>query len=115
MNPDARTETVFAMWMEGWGDLPGHLVVISGPSGSGKSTLVRRVLERPEVRAVKSISATTRKPRPGEQHGVNYFFVSNDEFLEHARIRRAFSNSPSLPGTSTGPRSSRSSRACVRG
>ena len=38
------------MWVEGWGDLPGRLIVVSGPSGSGKSTLVRRLLERPEVR-----------------------------------------------------------------
>lgn len=68
------------MWLEGWGDLPGHLVVISGPSGSGKSTLVRRVLDRPEVGAVLSVSATTRQPRPGEVEGQNYFFVSTEEF-----------------------------------
>ncbi|MDB5350045.1 MAG: guanylate kinase [Planctomycetota bacterium] len=69
------------MWMEGWGDLPGHLVVISGPSGSGKSTLVRRILESNDIHATLSVSATTRAPRPGEEHGKNYFFVGHDEFL----------------------------------
>lgn len=68
------------MWMEGWGDLPGHLVVISGPSGSGKSTLVRRILERPEIRAVLSVSATTRPPRPGEVAGRDYNFLTAAEF-----------------------------------
>lgn len=68
------------MWIEGWGDLPGHLVVISGPSGSGKSTLVQRLLKRPEVAATLSVSATTRSPRPGEQHGVDYYFVNMDDF-----------------------------------
>jgi len=68
------------MWLEGWGNLPGHLVVISGPSGSGKSTLVRRILERTEIAATLSVSATTREPRPGEQEGINYFFVSLEEF-----------------------------------
>ena len=68
------------MWLEGWGELPGHLVIISGPSGSGKSTLVRRVLDRADVRATLSVSATTRSPRPGEVHGENYFFVTKEEF-----------------------------------
>ena len=68
------------MWIEGYGDLPGHLVVISGPSGSGKSTLVRRILERPEIDASLSVSATTRQPRPGEVHGVHYYFVDEPSF-----------------------------------
>ena len=68
--------------MDDWGELPGRLVVVSGPSGSGKSTLVRTVLERPEVRAVLSISATTRAPRPGEAHGREYLFLSRESFEE---------------------------------
>jgi guanylate kinase len=52
--------------------------VLSGPSGVGKSTVVAHMRkEHPEVWL--SVSATTRKPRPGEQHGVHYFFVSDDE------------------------------------
>src|SRR4051812_48036717 len=81
-----------SMWIEGKGDLPGRLIIISGPSGSGKTTLVRRLLRHPELNARLSISTTTRAPRPGESEGVNYNFtdeqsfdamVENREFLEH--------------------------------
>jgi guanylate kinase len=53
--------------------------VITGPSGVGKGTLIRGLLERvPELEL--SVSATTRAPRPGEQDGVDYHFLSPDEF-----------------------------------
>jgi len=53
--------------------------VLSGPSGVGKSTVVSYLrLHHPEVWL--SVSATTRSPRPGESHGVEYFFVTDDEF-----------------------------------
>ncbi|KEG43311.1 guanylate kinase [Streptomyces griseorubens] len=52
--------------------------MLSGPSGVGKSTVVAHMRkEHPEVWL--SVSATTRKPRPGEQHGVHYFFVTDEE------------------------------------
>lgn len=55
--------------------------VITGPSGVGKGTLIRSLMERvPELEL--SVSATTRQPRPGEAHGVHYFFLSDDEFDE---------------------------------
>ena len=67
--------------------------VITGPSGVGKGTLIRTLLERvPELEL--SVSATTRRPRPGEAHQVDYHFLSDDEFerrvqagdfVEHAR------------------------------
>lgn len=57
----------------------GKLVVVAGPTAVGKGTVVARIRElHPEVRF--SVSATTRDPRPGEVHGVHYFFVTNDEF-----------------------------------
>lgn len=57
----------------------GSLVVISGPSGVGKGTVVKRLLqELPDL--YLSISVTTRPPRPGEKHGVDYFFISEEEF-----------------------------------
>ncbi len=58
----------------------GRLVVISGPSGAGKSTVVRQLLADCPLPLALSVSATTRKPRPGEVEGVNYFFLSQEEF-----------------------------------
>ncbi|MFI0774188.1 guanylate kinase [Streptomyces sp. NPDC021212] len=56
-----------------------RLTVLSGPSGVGKSTVVAHMRKaHPEVWL--SVSATTRKPRPGERHGVQYFFVDDGEF-----------------------------------
>ncbi|WP_127358057.1 guanylate kinase [Actinacidiphila soli] len=56
-----------------------RLTVLSGPSGVGKSTVVAHMRKvHPEVWL--SVSATTRKPRPGEKHGVQYYFVDDDEF-----------------------------------
>ena len=61
----------------------GKLIVISGPSGAGKSTVVLKALEgRNDI--CFSVSATTRKPRPGEVDGKEYFFVDLDKFREHA-------------------------------
>jgi guanylate kinase len=58
----------------------GYLVVISAPSGGGKTTVIRRLLENREPDFAYSVSATTRPPRPGEQHGRDYYFLSPDEF-----------------------------------
>jgi guanylate kinase len=60
-------------------DQPGQLIVFSGPSGAGKTTVLRQVLSRcPWI--VASVSATTRAPRPNEIDGVNYYFLSPEEF-----------------------------------
>lgn len=61
----------------------GNLFVISGPSGVGKGTLVKEVLPLFQNLTL-SVSMTTRSPRPGEIHGVNYFFVSRDEFVSQS-------------------------------
>lgn len=58
----------------------GKILVISGPSGVGKGTVVKELLENSNEFAL-SISATTRKPREGEVNGVNYFFLTKEEFL----------------------------------
>ncbi|MFF2008936.1 guanylate kinase [Streptomyces sp. NPDC058195] len=60
-------------------DVRPRLTVLSGPSGVGKSTVVAHMRKvHPEVWL--SVSATTRKPRPGESDGVHYFFVDDEEF-----------------------------------
>jgi len=70
----------------------GKLVVISGPSGTGKGTVIKKLLKRRPDLAF-SVSATTRNPRPGETHGIEYLFIpkadfekmiEKDEFLEYA-------------------------------
>ena len=83
----------------------GKLFVISAPSGAGKTTMLKRVMaDTPGL--VFSISHTTRAPRPGERHGVDYYFVSREEFLamvqresflEYAEVHG------NLYGTSTEP------------
>lgn len=58
----------------------GILLVVSGPSGSGKTTLCHRLTSESGGRVSYSISCTTRAPRPGEQNGVDYHFLTTDEF-----------------------------------
>lgn len=80
----------------------GILLVLSGPSGAGKGTICQELLRRyPELNY--SISATTRAARVGEKHGVNYWFVSreefenmikNDELLEWAEVYGNFYGTP---------------------
>ncbi len=61
----------------------GILIVVSAPSGCGKDTVISRVLEKLGDDASLSVSMTTRAMRPGEAEGVNYFYVTVDEFKEH--------------------------------
>ncbi|KAL8618008.1 hypothetical protein ACOMHN_040232 [Nucella lapillus] len=70
-------------------------VVISGPSGGGKSTLLTRLFQEFPDCFSFSVSHTTRKPRPGEEHGKDYYFVTREDFqqlidnsgfLEHAQF-----------------------------
>jgi guanylate kinase len=74
----------------------GHrVVVLSGPSGSGKTTIVNRLIAESPVKLQKSVSATTRKPRPQEVEGEDYYFLADadfreklaqDLFIEHAEV-----------------------------
>ena len=61
-------------------DRKGEIIAISAPSGTGKTTIIKNILMKyPEI--VFSISATTRPKRPGEKNGIEYYFVSETEFL----------------------------------
>lgn len=56
------------------------LIVLSGPSGVGKGTVRKALFEEPDVDFEYSTSMTTRQPRPGEKNGVDYYFVSKEQF-----------------------------------
>jgi len=64
-------------------------VILSGPSGSGKSTVTKRLLAMPDLPLRLSVSATTRKPRPGESDGVHYWFWTRERFEEELK-QKAF-------------------------
>ena len=83
----------------------GLLIILSSPSGAGKTTLARRLMGWDETLRF-SVSATTRAPRPGEEDGVHYHFVSearfkkmvaDGEMLEHAHVFGHFYGSPLEP------------------
>jgi len=83
----------------------GIMLVLSSPSGAGKTTLARRLLAC-ESGIEMSVSVTTRKPRPGEEEGKDYYFVSESEFrrmrdagelLEWARVFDNYYGTPRLP------------------
>lgn len=61
---------------------PGKLVIISGPSGAGKSTVLKQVLAKCPLPLEFSVSATTRTPRPGETDGIEYHFLSKEDFAQ---------------------------------
>lgn len=60
----------------------GKLIVISAPSGCGKSTIIKQIIDDERLSLGFSISATSRKPREGEQNGVHYYFISDEEFVQ---------------------------------
>ncbi len=81
------------------------MLVLSSPSGAGKSTISRAILAEDQDLAM-SVSATTRPPRPGEQHGKDYYFIKVDEyhrmvaqgeFLEHAQVFDNYYGTPRPP------------------
>jgi guanylate kinase len=83
----------------------GLMLVLSSPSGAGKTTLSRRLLES-DGEITMSVSATTRKPRPGEQDGKDYHFLTTEdfgvmrnkgEFLEHAKVFDNYYGTPKGP------------------
>lgn len=62
--------------------MAGKLIIISAPSGCGKSTIIGDIMDRGQLDLQFSVSATNRKPRPGEVDGVSYHFLSDEEFKD---------------------------------
>ena len=63
--------------------MEGKLIILAAPSGSGKSTIVKYLMENEDLNLHFSISATSRAPRGTEKNGVEYFFMTPDEFRSH--------------------------------
>ena len=61
--------------------MSGKLIIFSAPSGAGKTTIVRRLLEKHSDKIAFSISASARQPRGAEVNGVDYYFISKEDFL----------------------------------
>lgn len=83
----------------------GLLLVISAPSGGGKGTILKELFKG-DPNLVMSVSATTRSPRPGEEHGTHYYFtdkpsfekmIENGEMLEHAEYCGNYYGTPAAP------------------
>lgn len=63
----------------------GKIIILSAPSGAGKSTIIRELTKRDDLNLGFSISATSRLPRGEERHGVEYYFLDEEEFRRRAR------------------------------
>ncbi len=62
--------------------MAGKIIIISAPSGCGKSTIISAIMSKGDLDLQFSVSATSRKPRQGEVHGIHYYFLSENEFRE---------------------------------
>ncbi len=60
----------------------GKIIVLSAPSGTGKSSIIRKLMDYPKLNLGFSVSATCRKPRGEEKHGVDYYFITHEEFMK---------------------------------
>ena len=88
-------------------------VIMSSPSGVGKTTIARMLLER-RSDVGYSVSCTTRQPRPGEENGRDYFFWTQDQFIE-ARARNEFAESADVHGRMYGTLRSEVDRVLSQG
>ena len=75
--------------------IKGKLIIFAAPSGAGKSSLIKKIVQSSDGKIELSVSVTTRSPREGEEHGRDYFFVTDEEFnalkidnafIEHATV-----------------------------
>ena len=96
-------------------DMAGKIIIISAPSGCGKSTIINAILAQGDVDMQFSVSATNRQPREGEKHGVNYFFLSDDEFKTAIEQDAFVEHEEVYPGRFYGTLKSEVERICNSG
>lgn len=80
----------------------GKIIVLSAPSGTGKSSIIQKLLEYPDLNLGFSVSATSRAPRGTEQHGMEYYFISHEEFKRRADAGEFVEWEEVYPGTCYG-------------
>ncbi|MDE5744206.1 MAG: guanylate kinase [Paramuribaculum sp.] len=93
----------------------GKIIIISAPSGCGKSTIINELLRRGEIDLAFSVSATSRPPREGEKHGVNYYFLTEDEFRKAIADGEFVEYEEVYPGRFYGTLRSEVERKCAEG
>ncbi len=80
----------------------GKIIVLSAPSGTGKSSIIHELMKFPELNLGFSISATSRAPRGEEKHGVEYYFITHEEFMKRAEAGDFVEWEEVYPGTCYG-------------
>ena len=95
--------------------MAGKIIIISAPSGCGKSTIINAILAEGKIDMQFSVSATNRSPREGEQHGVNYFFLSDEEFRKAIAEDAFVEYEEVYPGRFYGTLKSEVARICEAG
>lgn len=93
----------------------GKIIIFSAPSGSGKSTVIARLMQNPELNLGFSISATSRKPRGEEKDGVEYYFITPEEFRARVEAGEFIEWEEVYPGTCYGTLSSEVKRVVDSG
>lgn len=94
---------------------PGKIIIISAPSGCGKSTIINELLRRGEIDLEFSVSATSRPPRKGEVDGVNYYFLSEEQFRNAIADGKFVEYEEVYPGRFYGTLRSEVERKCSEG
>lgn len=93
----------------------GKIIIISAPSGCGKSTIINAILAEGEIDMQFSVSATNRQPREGEINGINYHFLSDEEFLKAIKEDAFVEYEEVYPGRFYGTLKSEIARICSSG
>lgn len=95
--------------------MAGKIIIISAPSGCGKSTIINAILAQGDIDMQFSVSATNRAPREGEKHGVNYFFLTDEEFKKAISQDAFVEHEEVYPGRFYGTLKSEVERICNAG